>query len=52
MDSNDLQGKYLMVGHRGRADPQSDKTLKGRQVMGGKGIGKLTVLSIALHVLH
>ena len=50
MNSNELQNKYLTVGYQRRSDTQSDKTPKGRLVMGRKGIGKLCVFSIASRV--
>lgn len=48
MDLTDINGKYLTVGYR-RRDPgnQGDKSPNGRDVMGRKGIGKLSLFSIA-----
>ena len=48
MDEDDLQEKFLTVGYRRRNDESNDKTpIKKRLVMGRKGIGKLSVFSIA-----
>ena len=48
MDLADINGKYLTVGYR-RRDPgnQGAKSPNGRDVMGRKGIGKLSLFSIA-----
>jgi len=49
MDINDMNDKYLHVGYRRREkDPiTGKKTKKGRPVMGRKGLGKLSLFSIA-----
>ena len=49
MSVEDLNGKYLRVGYRRREeDPEHGrKTAKGRPVMGRKGLGKLSLFSIA-----
>ena len=50
MDDADLRDKFLIVGYRRRSTARGDRTPKGRFVMGRKGIGKLSVLSIAMKV--
>ena len=50
MDYADLRDKYLIVGYQRRSKESGDRTPKGRPVMGRKGIGKLSVLSIAMKV--
>jgi len=47
MDDADLRGKYLKVGFQRRQGPLGDQTSAGRPVMGRKGIGKLSIFSIA-----
>lgn len=49
MSVNDMNGKYLRVGYRRRdEDTEHGKTTaKGRPVMGRKGLGKLSLFSIA-----
>lgn len=49
MTVDDLNGKYLRVGYRRRDEDTvyGCKTLKGRPVMGRKGLGKLSLFSIA-----
>lgn len=49
MSVGDLNGKYLRVGYRRRdEDPaHGGVTAKGRKVMGRKGLGKLSLFSIA-----
>src|SRR5690606_33422538 len=50
MSIDDLNGKYLRVGYRRRDDPSDQHgrvTAKGRPVMGRKGLGKLSLFSIA-----
>lgn len=48
MDLDDLQNKYLTVGYQKRGnDSDKDTTDKGRPFMGRKGIGKLSMFSIA-----
>ena len=48
MSSTDLQDKFLTVGYQRRTEEASDSTpLYERKVMGRKGIGKLSVFSIA-----
>ena len=49
MNDADLRDKFLIVGYE-RRKKSGDLTPKGRPVMGRKGIGKLSVLSIALKV--
>ncbi len=48
MNLDDINGKYLTIGYR-RRDPgnQGPKSPDGRDVMGRKGIGKLSLFSIA-----
>lgn len=48
MDKEDLNDKFLNVGYQRRKDAsQNTTTGKNRKVMGRKGIGKLSVFSIA-----
>lgn len=48
MNDADMREKFLTVGYQRRGKGSGDKTAsKGRSVMGRKGIGKLSVLSIA-----
>lgn len=49
MSVNDLNGKYLRVGYRRRDEDAEHgcRTAKGRPVMGRKGLGKLSLFSIA-----
>ena len=49
MSVDDLNGKYLRVGYRRRDEDTEHgrKTAKGRSVMGRKGLGKLSLFSIA-----
>lgn len=47
MDDADLRGKYLKVGYQRRKGPSGDQSSAGRPVMGRKGIGKLSIFSIA-----
>lgn len=49
MNIADMNDKYLRVGYRRREehDPNGRMTAKGRQVMGRKGLGKLSLFSIA-----
>ena len=49
MNDADLRDKYLVVGYE-RRKKSGDRTPNGRPVMGRKGIGKLSVLSIARKV--
>lgn len=46
MDINDINEKFLCVGYRKRENGEA-LSKKGRSVMGRKGIGKLSLLSIA-----
>ena len=46
MTREDIQNKYLTVGYQ-RREGNNDKTPTGRAVMGRKGIGKLSLFSIA-----
>lgn len=51
MNDADLRKKFLTVGYQRRSTESGDQTPdKGRPVMGRKGIGKLSVLSIAQNV--
>ena len=51
MDDTDMREKFLTVGYQRRDKGSGDQTEnKGRPVMGRKGIGKLSVLSIAKKV--
>lgn len=51
MDDEDMREKFLTVGYQRRIKEGGDQTVgKGRPVMGRKGIGKLSVLSIARKV--
>ena len=51
MDDADMREKFLTVGYQRRSKEGGDQTAsKGRPVMGRKGIGKLSVLSIARKV--
>ena len=51
MNDADLREKFLTVGYQRRSTGSGDQTSgKGRPVMGRKGIGKLSVLSIARKV--
>ena len=47
MTLEDINGKYLMVGYERRKGKEGILTAKGRSVMGRKGIGKLSLFSIA-----
>lgn len=49
MSVDDLNGKYLRVGYRRRDEDVENgcKTSKGRPAMGRKGLGKLSLFSIA-----
>ncbi len=47
MSDDDLRNKYLVVGYQRRSAQHGDCTPEGRPVMGRKGIGKLSVFSIA-----
>jgi len=47
MTFEELQGHYLQIGYERRKDRGTDKTPKGRLVMGRKGIGKLAGFGIA-----
>ena len=48
MSLEDLNTKFLNVGYQRRKDAEDDKTpILGRKVMGRKGIGKLSIFSIA-----
>jgi len=50
MNRNELNEKFLTVGYQRRRSAQDDFTPKNRKVMGRKGIGKLSVFSIADHI--
>ena len=47
MDLDDINKKYLFVGYERRKGKAGELTPKGRRVMGRKGIGKLSLFSIA-----
>ncbi len=47
MNDADMRAKYLTVGYERRRRRGGDQTAMGRPVMGRKGIGKLSVFSIA-----
>ena len=47
MTRDDINEKYLFVGYERRKGNENKKTSKGRDVMGRKGIGKLSLFSIA-----
>lgn len=47
MTYDDINNKYLMVGYERREGKKNVLTNRGRPVMGRKGIGKLSLLSIA-----
>lgn len=47
MDHADINDRYLMVGYQRRKRLENRKTEAGRNVMGRKGIGKLSLFSIA-----
>lgn len=47
MTVDDMNGRYLFVGYRKREDDGLRRTPKGRAPMGRKGIGKLSLFSIA-----
>lgn len=47
MDLNDINDKFLCVGYRKRENGEKISPKYGRRVMGRKGIGKLSLLSIA-----
>ena len=47
MDEQEMQNKFLTVGYMRRPSVEYDLTDQGRRVMGRKGIGKLSVFSIA-----
>ena len=50
MDARDLNEKFLTVGYQRRKSSNGDLTPKQRKVMGRKGIGKLSVFSIADYI--
>lgn len=47
MSVSDMNDKYLRVGYRRREEADGRVTPKGRSVMGRKGLGKLSLFSIA-----
>lgn len=47
MDLDDINGKYLTVGYNRRASAPGKTPLLGRDPMGRKGIGKLSLFSIS-----
>ena len=50
MDRDELNDKFLTVGYQRRKNARGDLTPKDRKVMGRKGIGKLSVFSIADYI--
>lgn len=50
MSYGEIQDKYLLVGRKRRVDDKSEKTPNGRDLMGRKGIGKLSVFGAAKNV--
>lgn len=50
MTHEDINDKYLKIGYQRRKGKEDVLTTKGRTVMGRKGIGKLSLLSIANNV--
>jgi hypothetical protein len=50
MTGEEVNERFLTVGYQRRLDPQQAVTPLGRRVMGRKGIGKLSLLSIAEEV--
>lgn len=51
MNVSDINHKYLLVGYQRRKEQAGEKTSKGRKPMGRKGIGKLSLFSIADKIL-
>lgn len=51
MDEEDINSKYLHIGYQKRNDPKGSTTPLGRRPMGRKGIGKLSMFSIANKIL-
>lgn len=47
MTVSDINDKFLYVGYRRRTAEKTSKTPKGRDIMGRKGLGKLSLFSIA-----
>ena len=47
MTHDDINDKYLRVGYKRRKGHENETTPRGRDVMGRKGIGKLSLLSTA-----
>jgi hypothetical protein len=47
MTKDEINRKYLTVGYRRRRTKEDDETPSGRPIMGRKGIGKLSLFSIA-----
>lgn len=50
MNEAEINDKFLNVGYRRRKSGSDTTPLKGRKVMGRKGIGKLSVFSIANYI--
>jgi hypothetical protein len=50
MTLDDINNRYLLVGYRKRDGKSTATTVLGRSPMGRKGIGKLSLFSIAKHV--
>lgn len=51
MDADDINSKYLHIGYQKRNSSGGEKTPSGRRPMGRKGIGKLSMFSIANKIL-
>lgn len=47
MTADDINQRFLRVGYQRRNNAETRRTARGRQVMGRKGIGKLSLFSIA-----
>lgn len=50
MNESDLNKKFLTVGHQRRSNNKDLTPIHKRKVMGRKGIGKLSIFSIAQHI--
>lgn len=50
MSYDEIVDKYLRIGRKRRDEDSTDKTPRGRQVIGRKGIGKLSVFGVAKRV--
>jgi hypothetical protein len=47
MSVDDVNNRYLLISYERRKDPGHDRSPSGRSVMGRKGLGKLSLYSIA-----